>query len=92
MAYTETYHCDVCGKAKNEESEDWWLAWADQIISRAGRACAAAAEADTLEPAAVSFRAGEAHLRSALRPDADGPLDDQPRGGLSPLTAQCECP
>lgn len=31
MAYTETYHCDVCGKAKNEESEDWWLAWADQV-------------------------------------------------------------
>jgi hypothetical protein len=25
MAYTETYHCDVCGKPRGE-SEDWWLA------------------------------------------------------------------
>ncbi|MGA8110012.1 MAG: hypothetical protein WB974_11280 [Acidobacteriaceae bacterium] len=26
MAWTETFHCDVCGKEKSEESEDWWLA------------------------------------------------------------------
>ncbi len=31
MAFTETYHCDVCGKAKNEESLDWWLAWNEQF-------------------------------------------------------------
>jgi hypothetical protein len=28
MAFTETYHCDVCGKARGE-SEDWWLAWSE---------------------------------------------------------------
>ncbi len=31
MAFTETFHCDVCGKEKNEESEDWWLAWAERV-------------------------------------------------------------
>lgn len=25
MAWTETYHCDVCGKTRTEESQDWWL-------------------------------------------------------------------
>jgi hypothetical protein len=25
MAYTETYHCDVCGNPRRE-AEDWWLA------------------------------------------------------------------
>lgn len=29
MAWTETFHCDVCGKGKNEASEDWWLAWTE---------------------------------------------------------------
>lgn len=31
MAWTETYSCDVCGKEKNEEAEDWWLAWGEAI-------------------------------------------------------------
>lgn len=31
MAFTETYHCDVCGKAKNEEFADWWLAWSEEV-------------------------------------------------------------
>jgi hypothetical protein len=31
MAWTETYHCDVCGKAKTEEAEDWWLSWFEHI-------------------------------------------------------------
>jgi hypothetical protein len=31
MGYTETFHCDVCGKAKSEESEDWWLAWTEHV-------------------------------------------------------------
>jgi hypothetical protein len=31
MAFSETFHCDVCSKAKREESEDWWLAWTEQI-------------------------------------------------------------
>jgi hypothetical protein len=25
MAFTETYHCDVCAKARGD-AEDWWLA------------------------------------------------------------------
>jgi hypothetical protein len=31
MAWTESYHCDVCGRAKNEDENDWWLAWAETI-------------------------------------------------------------
>lgn len=31
MAWTETFHCDVCGKEKSEESEDWWLAWTEKL-------------------------------------------------------------
>jgi hypothetical protein len=31
MAWTETYSCDVCGKAKSEEAEDWWLAWSETL-------------------------------------------------------------
>jgi hypothetical protein len=27
MSWTETFHCDVCSKAKSEGSGDWWLAW-----------------------------------------------------------------
>jgi hypothetical protein len=30
MAWTETYHCDVCGTAKNEGQHDWWLAFVDK--------------------------------------------------------------
>ena len=26
MAFTETYHCDVCAKPRGD-AEDWWLAW-----------------------------------------------------------------
>jgi len=29
MAWTETYHCDVCGKPKKETETDWWLAWTE---------------------------------------------------------------
>jgi hypothetical protein len=28
MSRSESYHCDVCGKAKNE-TEIWWMAWND---------------------------------------------------------------
>ncbi len=31
MAWTESYHCDVCNKAKSERSEDWWLAWFESM-------------------------------------------------------------
>ena len=31
MAWTETYSCDVCGKAKSEEFRDWWLAWSEKF-------------------------------------------------------------
>lgn len=29
MAFSESYHCDVCGKEKQEGSHDWWLIWDD---------------------------------------------------------------
>jgi thiamine monophosphate synthase len=31
MAWAESYHCDVCGKEKNEESVDWWLVWVERF-------------------------------------------------------------
>jgi hypothetical protein len=31
MAWTETYHCDVCNKARGEDEQDWWLAWTEEI-------------------------------------------------------------
>jgi hypothetical protein len=31
MAWTESYHCDVCGRAKNDDQHDWWLAWTETI-------------------------------------------------------------
>jgi hypothetical protein len=37
MSWTETYHCDVCNKAKGE-SPDWWLAWRETIAPTAGSA------------------------------------------------------
>jgi hypothetical protein len=36
MAWTETYHCDICGKAKNEDERDWWLAWRESITPTPG--------------------------------------------------------
>ena len=30
MAWTETYHCDVCNSPRNE-ADDWWLAWSEQV-------------------------------------------------------------
>jgi len=38
MAWTETFHCDVCGKEKSEESEDWWLAWPETLSPAEGEA------------------------------------------------------
>jgi hypothetical protein len=37
MAFTETYHCDVCGKPKGHV-EDWWLAWSERAIPAPGSA------------------------------------------------------
>jgi hypothetical protein len=31
MAWVESYHCDVCGRAKNEDQDDWWLAMMETI-------------------------------------------------------------
>ena len=31
MAWTETFHCNVCNKAKSEGAEDWWLAWTENF-------------------------------------------------------------
>ncbi len=36
MAWTETYHCDVCGKARQEDAEDWWLAWREELSPAEG--------------------------------------------------------
>jgi hypothetical protein len=36
MAFTETFRCEVCGKAKSAESEDWWLAWAEEFLPTPG--------------------------------------------------------
>jgi hypothetical protein len=33
MAWTETFHCDVCNKQRKEESEDWWLVWDEPVAS-----------------------------------------------------------
>ena len=27
MAFSEIYHCDVCGKERSEGSQDWWRIW-----------------------------------------------------------------
>jgi len=31
MAWTESFHCDVCNKEKSEEAGDWWLAMTDTL-------------------------------------------------------------
>jgi hypothetical protein len=31
MAWTEAYHCDVCGVAKSEDQHDWWLAFLEKV-------------------------------------------------------------
>lgn len=31
MAWSETYLCDVCGKVKPEDEQDWWLAWTETM-------------------------------------------------------------
>ena len=38
MAWTETFHCDVCNKEKSEEAEDWWLAWTETLTPASGDA------------------------------------------------------
>jgi len=38
MAFTETFHCDVCNKVKSDESEDWWLAWTETLSPAPGAA------------------------------------------------------
>jgi len=37
MAFTEEFFCDVCNNTKNEESEDWWLAWTETISPLPGQ-------------------------------------------------------
>ena len=31
MAFSESYHCDVGGKERNEASQNWWLVWEDMF-------------------------------------------------------------
>lgn len=35
MAWTESYHCDVCNSPRGD-AEDWWLAWTDSMVARQG--------------------------------------------------------
>jgi hypothetical protein len=37
MAFTETYHCDVCSKRRGDE-EDWWLAVSEKEAPVSGTA------------------------------------------------------
>lgn len=37
MAFSEEFFCDVCNSPKNEESEDWWLAWTETISPLPGQ-------------------------------------------------------
>jgi hypothetical protein len=36
MAWTESFHCDVCDKEKSEASVDWWLAWTEEFAPPTG--------------------------------------------------------
>jgi hypothetical protein len=36
MAWTESFHCDVCNKEKSEEAEKWWLAWTETLKPASG--------------------------------------------------------
>ncbi len=38
MAWTESYHCDVCNKGKGEDEQDWWLAWTEVMSPTATEA------------------------------------------------------
>ena len=38
MAWTESFHCDVCNKEKKEESAVWWLAWTEKLSPAEGAA------------------------------------------------------
>lgn len=35
MAWTESYHCDVCNTPRNDAG-DWWLAWPDDVAPGTG--------------------------------------------------------
>jgi hypothetical protein len=36
MAWTETFHCNVCNKEKSEQAGDWWLATFDTTTGAPG--------------------------------------------------------
>lgn len=38
MAFSESYHCDVCGSEMSENSQDWWLIWNDTFTPLRGEA------------------------------------------------------
>ena len=33
MAWTESYHCDICNTPRNDAG-DWWLAWSEMMEVR----------------------------------------------------------
>jgi hypothetical protein len=37
MAWTESYHCDVCNTPRNDAG-DWWLAWSEEVSPGSGEA------------------------------------------------------
>ena len=73
MAWTESYHCDVCNSPRGD-AEDWWLAWTDHHHASRGRGTGVAAH-HALEPFALPQRRREASVRCAMRPDVHGSLD-----------------
>jgi hypothetical protein len=36
MAWTETFHCDVCNKEQTTRTEDWWLSWTETFSAAEG--------------------------------------------------------
>ena len=74
MAFTETYHCDVCGNPRGE-AEDWWLALTEPAALIPTAPEQPMLKSDAMECPALPRRQGPALMRRALRPDPDGPVD-----------------
>jgi hypothetical protein len=70
MAFTETYHCDVCGNPRGD-AEDWWLA-----MTEPASLIPTAPEQPMLKLTQWNILLSHAaKVRRPLRPDPDGPVD-----------------
>src|SRR5215467_14332557 len=78
MAFTETFRCEVCGKAMSEES-DWWLAWVEQFTPLPD----AAAPLYAMGHVAFASGGSSPPVWCSLRSNPHEPLDDQQRRCLS---------